>query len=240
MDKTNILLVGTTHLNMPSNGDALMPNMPDILSEHRQLEIADFVEELSLFRPTKVCLEVNTLNQKDLDERYQTLAKSLHSATSDEREQIGFRLARRCNLKQVHAIDWNENEGYSLDSTIKKYPSEMGKILDSQQVIMNQIEILFRENSITDFYKAINHPTYSRMMHQAYLDIASLDDAATRWVTNYWYYRNLTIFKQVVRLREHQDRILVLYGLAHVHLLRQFLEESGAFHVHELTTIFWD
>lgn len=226
MDKTNILLVGTTHLNMPSNGDALMPNMPDILSEHRQLEIADFVEKLSLFRPTKVCLEVNTLNQKDLDERYQTLAKSLHSATADEREQIGFRLARRCDLKQVHAIDWNENEGYSLDSTIKKHPSEMEKILDSQQVIMNQIETLFRENSIADFYKAINHPTYSRMMHQAYLDIASLDDTATRWVTNYWYYRNLTIFKQVIRLREHQDRILVLYGLAHVHLLRQFFRRK--------------
>ncbi|MBR3217379.1 MAG: hypothetical protein IKF69_13330 [Exiguobacterium sp.] len=45
MNKTDILLVGTTHLNMPNNGDLFMPNMPDVLSENRQLEIKQFVNQ---------------------------------------------------------------------------------------------------------------------------------------------------------------------------------------------------
>ncbi|WP_371744363.1 DUF5694 domain-containing protein [Exiguobacterium sp. PFWT01] len=37
-------------------------------------------------------------------------------------------------------------------------------------------------------------------------------------------------------LRESNDRIFVLYGLGHIHLLKQFLGESGLFSVHDLNT----
>ena len=240
MKKIDILLIGSTHLNMPQNGDALMPDMPDVLSDRRQHELVDFVEKLATFRPTKVCLEVSASSQQDLSDRYQKYKNSSYTKTADEREQIGFRLAERCRLEQVHAIDWNENEGYGLESTLEAYPKEMTQILDAQQAIMKQIEMLYQEQSITSFYESINDATYSKRMHQAYLEIASLDDAATRWVTNYWYYRNVRIVREVMRLREEEDRIVILYGLGHVHLLRQLLLESGTCIIHELNVMLSD
>ncbi|WP_214843242.1 hypothetical protein [Exiguobacterium sp. s150] len=45
-----LLLIGTTHLNIPNNGDVLMPETSDILSPTRQQELDAFVTAMFLFR----------------------------------------------------------------------------------------------------------------------------------------------------------------------------------------------
>lgn len=48
------------------------------------------------------------------------------------------------------------------------------------------------------------------------------------WVGQYWYYRNLRIWKNTMELfREPDERVLLLVGAAHVHLLSQFFREAG-------------
>ncbi len=51
-----LLLIGTTHLNMPNNGDVLMPETADILSPTRQQELDAFVlrDVLVSNRPSSV------------------------------------------------------------------------------------------------------------------------------------------------------------------------------------------
>lgn len=236
MNKTDILLVGTTHLNMPNNGDFFMPKMPDVLSEKRQLEIKQFVNQLARFEPTKVCIEMNTSKKEYINEQFQRIIQHPELATANEREQIAFRLAQQTYLDFVYPIDWNEDEGFSLETIIQDEKREMEEILSSQQDVMNHIEKIFKNRTISDYYKEINHPTITLSMHRAYLEIASLKVSGTRWVSHYWYFRNLMIFKELMSLRESNDRIFVLYGLGHIHLLKQFLSESGLFSVHELNT----
>lgn len=236
MNKTDILLVGTTHLNMPNNGDLFMPDMPDVLSEKRQLEIKQFVNQLAKFEPTKVCVELNTSKKEYVNEHFQRIIQQPKLATANEREQIAFRLAQQSNLDFVYPIDWNEDEGFSLETIIQDEKREMEEILSSQQDVMNHIEKIFKSRTISDYYKEINHPTITLSIHRAYLEIASLEVSGTRWVSHYWYFRNLMIFKELMLLRKSNDRIFVLYGLGHIHLLKQFLSESGLFSVHELNT----
>ena len=236
MNKTDILLVGTTHLNMPNNGDFFMPDMPDVLSEKRQLEIKQFVNQLARFEPTKVCIEMNTSKKEYINEQFQRIIQHPELATDNEREQIAFRLAQQSYLDFVYPIDWNEDEGFSLETIIQDEKREMEQILSSQQDVMNHIEKIFKNRTISDYYKEINHPTITLSMQRAYLEIASLKVSGTKWVSHYWYFRNLMIFKELMSLRESNDRIFVLYGLGHIHLLKQFLSESGLFCVHELDT----
>lgn len=52
------------------------------------------------------------------------------------------------------------------------------------------------------------------------------------WTAKYWYYRNMLIYKNLVSLIDsNEERIFVLYGAGHLHLLLQFLKESGLFDV---------
>lgn len=72
-------------------------------------------------------------------------------------------------------------------------------------------------------------------MHQTYLKLARLGETGMQWVARYWYVRNLTILKNILALVESADeRIVVIYGLAHVHLLQQLLTDSGLV---EVTTL---
>lgn len=152
MNKTDILLVGTTHLNMPNNGDLFMPDMPDILSEKRQLEIRQFVNQLAKFEPTKVCIEVNTSKKEYINEQFQRIIQQPELATANEREQIAFRLAQQSHLDCVYPIDWNEGEGFSLEAIIQDKKREMDQILSSQQDVMNHIGKIFKKRTISVWY----------------------------------------------------------------------------------------
>ena len=53
-----------------------------------------------------------------------------------------------------------------------------------------------------------------------------------------WYGRNLKIFNNILGITEDtRARILVIYGLGHIHLLNQFANESGYFEVANLNDI---
>lgn len=230
-----VLIIGTTHLNMPDNGDVLMPNTTDILGEKRQDELDEFVSLLAQFAPTKICLEVTTLEQESLNIRYQEYLANPCSLTEDEREQVGFRLAKTCDLTSVQAVDWNDPvDGVSLSDVMESHQVEMELILHHQRELMYKIETVFHQNSINDFYAYINQQEITHIMHQAYLDIAALGPAGANWIESYWYYRNHKIYNTVVQNSEISDRIVILYGLAHAHLLHKYFEEDDNFIVHNL------
>lgn len=72
--------------------------------------------------------------------------------------------------------------------------------------------------------------------HKIYMKLALLGDDSnpigTKWTAYYWYYRNLLIYRNLINLIESdEERIFVLYGSGHLHLLLQFLRESGLVNV---------
>lgn len=71
-----------------------------------------------------------------------------------------------------------------------------------------------------------------------YLTIAQIekdyDYIGIDWV-RWWYQRNLSIYTNVTKLiNTPSERVILLIGGAHLHLLRQFFRESGVFHVEDV------
>lgn len=93
---------------------------------------------------------------------------------------------------------------------------------------MQQMEQEFTELPLLSFLQKINTDGRVQEMHQTYLKLARLGESGMEWVSRYWYYRNLMIFKNILAgVTEPDERVMVIYGLAHVHLLQQLLTESG-------------
>jgi hypothetical protein len=91
-------------------------------------------------------------------------------------------------------------------------------------------------HSIRDYLLYLNHNDFNIENQRFYMNLALVGNKSNpvgaMWTAKYWYYRNLIIYKNIVELIESDvERIFVLYGAGHLHLLNQFLNESGLFKV---------
>lgn len=87
------------------------------------------------------------------------------------------------------------------------------------------------KRSILEGFKRVNEAETVKMLHEFYMELAMIgkekDYYAMDWLT-WWYKRNLILYSNVRRqITSPQDRVLLLIGGSHVHLIKQFLNESG-------------
>ncbi|WP_047985576.1 DUF5694 domain-containing protein [Ornithinibacillus californiensis] len=236
--KPTILVLGSDHFGNP-NMDMFNTQSEDILTDKRQKEMRQVVDSLTGFQPTKIALEVSTKAQHDFNQDYLSYLYGDFKLTSDERHQIGFQLAKAMNLHELFAIDWNENvegipdlEALATESGSKVFEEAMEK----GQHLANDIEDYLDSHTIMEFLRWLNEPTNVKANHELYMTLTLMESdnipVGAMWTAQYWYYRNLIIYKNLVEMvTSNDDRVFVLYGVGHVHLLTQFLRESGRFHV---------
>src|SRR5262249_50720403 len=98
-DKAQVMILGVYHFDSP-NLDFVKSGKVDHLSEQKQEEIAEVLDRLSAFAPTKVVLE-GTPDDRQIEERYEAFRKDACKLTGDEREQLGFQLAKQFGHPRV-------------------------------------------------------------------------------------------------------------------------------------------
>jgi len=230
---SEVMIVGVYHLG----------NTTDLINIERKndtdlkLQAKEVVDALSRFNPTKLAVEAECEVHSMLNESYQTYLLDDLNLTTNEINLIGFPLAKELGISEISCIDWrgNDNETPSIDEILqfaKEYePERYKKIMTLYfEPMQREAEELSRL-PILDGYKRVNEAETVAKMHQFYMEFAMIgkdkDYYAMDWLT-WWYKRNLILYTNVRRLiTTEQDRVLLLIGGAHVHLIKQFLEESG-------------
>ncbi|MTD31167.1 DUF5694 domain-containing protein [Planomicrobium sp. YIM 101495] len=237
--KPTVLILGSSHLANPENGDLFKVETDNVLGETRQQEIQNLIHVLQDFKPTKVALEVLAEYTKELNEEYDAYANGEFELTASEHHQIGFRLAKETGLSEVEAVDWNGDVEGIPDISVwasENGSNQLRQILKEGQTMAEQSEAYLKSHTLTEFLLWLNHPDNIRKNQEFYMKMALVGDeenpAGTMWTAQYWYYRNLLIYKNIIALAaSSSDRIFVLYGAGHLHLLIQFLRESGLVNV---------
>lgn len=241
--KPTVLVLGTNHLDNPDNGDMFMPKTEGILTEKRQREINDVVSTMKKFRPTKVTLEVLKENQNSLNQEYNAFRNGDIQLTANERHQFGFKLANEMKHEKIFAVDWNNQvEGVpNIGTWAKENNSAIFEgVAIKEKQRSKEIEKYLQNHTIQEFLKWLNSSKFIKSTHETYMQLALIGDektpAGAKWTAQYWYYRNMVIYKNVVELAKSGDeRIFVLYGAGHLHLLNQFLQESDLFNVERVS-----
>lgn len=103
-DPVEVVVPGTVHFKN-------VPEFYDIKSIEKQQEIKVLVDKLAEFRPDKIALEFERKDSSYVDSLYSAYKESNHELTVNERQQIGFRLAKRLNHQKVHGIDYQKPWG---------------------------------------------------------------------------------------------------------------------------------
>lgn len=211
----------------------------DIFSMNRQMEIQSVVQSLVQFSPTKIALELPQDKNNEIKQEYQAFLADKSSLTASEYHQLGFQLAREINHQEVFAVDWNGTiKGVpDIEAWVKEHNSadfdEMGN--KAKELTVNA-EKFYRNHSVREFLLYLNDSENIRKNHELYMKLALVgsnsEPVGAMWTAQYWYYRNMLIYRNIVDLINSEDeRILVFYGSGHLHILNQFFKESGLFRV---------
>lgn len=232
------MLVGTFHFGYP-NLDAYKveeDKQVDILSDEKQKEVAELVDYIAKFRPTKIVVE-GGLNTGYLLRRYEKWLSNEGQLRANEIDQLAFRLMKRFALDTLYGCDATgviEKMMESPDSTVfttfledifAEYDWQSDEPIDARYTewydYQTQLSVSL---SLLDYFKYLNSDKVIERMHGAYLigDFRLPDNEGVDALTLLWYSRNLHIFRRIQQIEAGpDDRVLVLFGAGHTAILEQ-------------------
>jgi hypothetical protein len=248
-----VLLLGTFHFDDPGLDD-YQPQFPwDPAEPEHQREIEEVVRLLAAYRPTLIALEWPIARQDALDSAYADFLAGRTPAGPNERDQLGFRLAREMGHERVYGID-AAARSYFPDMTQDDYDQRVERlmegadiaVIDRQQRLEARYETLARASDslkttmpLRDYLLRENDPDELRVSHGQYLIggfyLGRGDDYLGPDMRTRWYNRNLRIVHNLQRLtRSPEERILVIIGAGHVPILGHAFEASPEYRLREV------
>lgn len=224
--RSEVLVLGVYHMANPGS-DVVNVEADDVLAPRRQAEIAELIEVLEKFEPTKIAVEKAFHDGDDLASLYNDYLTGEHRLTRNERQQIGFRLAKELEHATLYAVD---ADGEYPFPRLQDYAQARGHA-EEFEALMDRFE---QEARAWDAYLA------SHTVLEALLYLNSDDYAARRLASDYamahlgepwnwagpdlvsdWFRRNMRIYSNVLHLVDSpEERVLVIFGAGHLGWLR--------------------
>jgi hypothetical protein len=235
-----ILVLGTYHMANPGH-DVFNMKADDVLAPKRQQEIAELMEVLKRFQPTKIAIEVDVTSEKT-PKQYADYLAGKYTLSRNEIDQIGYRLAKELGHKTVYPVDVdgefplqrviNFAKANGKNDQLEASMAEIGKQVKAQNEFMlshSVLEMLLYMNSDAMAKKGV--ATYfDYMPYGEPYEYAGPDLLAA------WYQRNIRIYHNIRMLIDSpNERILVIYGAGHLGWLQQDVSNDSAVTLRKLS-----
>jgi hypothetical protein len=223
--RAEVLVLGVYHMANPGR-DIFNMNADDVLAPRRQAEIAQLVEVLKRFHPTKIAVE-REVGDDRVPKDYADYVAGTHELTRNEIEQIGFRLAKELGHKTVYPVDadgefpWQRVVDYAKASgrsrELDAIMGEVGAMVKAQDQYLTShtvLETLLYMNADAKVAEDVGY--YYREAH-----FGEPGDWAGADLVADWFRRNMRIFGNVTQLVDSpKERVLAIFGAGHLGWLR--------------------
>ena len=241
--RIKVTILGVTHFSNPGL-DAVNMKVEDVLHPKRQKEMQELTDLLAKFKPTKVMLESTPKYDSLHNARYQQYVAGKYKLKRNERQQIGYRLAKQLGHKRVYLIDYHNKfpmDGVAEYAKKNKQFHLIAKGLGWAKNMMKGEEKFFKDHTIREFLVRMNRPAWVQKSNGFYLSLFAKigkdnNYSGTDLVTR-WYERNLKIYTNALRLAEEGDRILLIFGAGHAPILKHLFQDAIDFEYVEVNTL---
>lgn len=224
--RPEVLVLGVYH--MANSGSHVVDSRADdVLSPKRQAEIAELIEVLERFRPTKIAVEQAFHDQDVLSSRYRAYLEGGHELTRNERQQIGFRLARELGHATVYAVD---ADGEYPFPRLQDYVEARGHEeafeawLGGARERAEAWDAYLASHTVLEALLQMNSDEYARADLARDYEMAHFGEP-WNWagpdLVSEWFRRNMRIYSNVLNLVDSpEERVLVIFGAGHLGWLR--------------------
>lgn len=223
--RAEVLVVGVYHMSNPGS-NVFNTTADDVLSPRRQAEIAEVIEVLERFRPTRIAVE-HDFSDDGLQERFAEYLAGGYELTRNETDQLGFRLARALGHDSVHPVDVHGDFPYPR---VAKYAAATGRGAELAELQKDGARrakafgTFLASHTVLEALVYLNAEARVAEDVGGYFRLAGLgepwDWAGADLVAD-WFRRNMRIYTNIARLADGPDeRVLVIYGAGHLGWLR--------------------
>lgn len=231
-----IMILGTYHMANPGLDENNL-QADDVLTPRRQGEIEEVTARLERFRPTKIMVEApraSPATQRD----YLAYLSGRRQLTRNEVEQLGFRLGKAMDLPQIYPIDYEMrmsglrpdeiDDGASAQTRTQTQTAgqtrEPTQAASPARARSDEEERLARQ-TIREFLLNLNDPDRAAEDNaRSYMGALVPDDSPALYAgadrLTHWHQRNFRMFSNIIRGTTPGDRVLVIVGAGHLHILR--------------------
>jgi len=227
-EPTTVMVLGTFHMANPGK-DIHNQKVDDVLTAPRQKELTALCEALATFRPMQVAVEWPA----DLTrERYAKFLAGTLPASRNEVVQVGFRLAQRVGLKEVHGIDVDGQFPYAAVEAFAKAHGQEALLASVNAKIEAKVKaqsLALAEKGIAGELRFLNDPVrlaHDNDFYRVLLHVGAGAEQPGAELLTAWYSRNFQICARLLQLSAPGDRVVVLFGWGHSFLLRQCVQET--------------
>ena len=229
--QVQVMVLGSYHFGNPGL-DLHNTQVDDVLVPQRQAELAAVVAGLARYAPTLIAVEARADDQPGRAvSRYAAFESGQTAPTRNEIDQIAFRLARELQLAQVFGID---AAGDFPFEAVQSFANKAGRGEEFQRGVdvlgarSKAFEAEARTASIGAMLRRLNQPAAIRVDHGWYMQALSYGAGSEQpgaELLGRWLMRNAAICARLVQVSRPGDRVLVLFGAGHSHLLRQCVQD---------------
>ena len=237
--RAEILVLGVYHMANPGH-DIFNTQADDVLAPRRQAEMAQLIEVLKKFQPTRIAVERNAGDQ-GIARDYGDYLAGKHQLTRNEIEQIGFRLAKALGHQTVYPVDADGEFPYA---GVVDYAKAHGLTKDLDEITGESGGLVKAQNAYLASHTILETLLYMNADQQVadamrfYYRVAGFGEP-WNWpgpdLVSDWYRRNMRIFGNILQLANaSSERVLVVFGAGHLGWLRQDIAGDPALRLRKL------
>jgi hypothetical protein len=231
--RPEILVLGTYHMANPGH-DIHNMQADDVLSRKRQQEIAQLMDVLKKFRPTKIAIEAEVGSQREA-QRYADYLTGKYALTRNEIDQIGYRLAKEMGHRAIYPVDVDGDFPYLRVvnwATANGLKEKFDALAAGTGARVKAEGDFLRTHTVLEMLGLMNADSSvatSVAAYFAFVPYGQPYEYAGPDLLAAWYQRNIRIYHNIVALIDSpNDRILVIYGAGHLGWLRQDIANDAS------------
>ena len=238
--RPEILVLGTYHMANPGH-DIYNIQADDVFSAKRQQEIAQLMEVLKKFHPTKIAIEAD-VSSKRAGQQYADYVAGKYTLSRNEIDQIGYRLAKELGHPTIYGVDVDGDFPWMR---VVNYAKANGRSAEFEKVgagwgtLVKDDDAFLRTHTVLETLEFMNSDARVAKDMGYYFDVVRFGEPweyAGPDLLAAWYQRNIRIYHNIVSLAgSPNERILVIYGAGHLGWLRQDIASDPSVRLRKLS-----
>ncbi|MDP9203950.1 MAG: DUF5694 domain-containing protein [Gemmatimonadota bacterium] len=240
--RPEILVLGTYHMANPGH-DVHNMQADDVLSPKRQQEIAQLIEVLKKFRPTKIAVESDVTSGR-VGREYSDYVAGKYTLSRNEIDQVGYRLAKALGHRAVYPVDVDGDFPLLRVINYAKANGRQEKLDALQASTGKRVKAegdFLRSHTVLEMLRYLNSDSTAARSMAEYFTFVPYGEPweyAGPDLLASWYQRNIRIYHNIVALIDSpNDRILVIYGSGHLGWLRQDIANDATVQLGKLADL---
>lgn len=227
-----VLLLGVFHFANPGR-DLVRVDQVDVSTPANQTYLASLAQRICDFRPTAILVERDRAIEPEMRRELDAYLAGEPLPGVNEVYQIGFRVAKACDVERIHGFDESE-VGWDPEPLFEHLERAAPDLLGALNAEIARFQVedtaAHRELTLPELLLRANDPEQDRANKDLYL-LTNVAGAGQGFegadATARWWRRNFRMYANVQRYAGPGERVLVIAGQGHTAILRDLLAIDG-------------